>query len=179
MNIPKKAQLVRQYRYVVFSHLRLSEPTNPTKTWGDITLEQYFEDTKSDKPIAFEFLSAMRLYEHGNYAQGCHLATIRTAIKALDAGLNAYCQFRHITKEQIDAMPPKGAVGIALKTLVPREQKSKIQAAVTMYANDEKLDEVDQLADATNPAMVFQLGHALNQLYSQAMPASAVVPPPT
>lgn len=179
MNVPKRAQLIKQFSHVVFTRLRLSVPQHPEKTWADAQLEQYFEDTRQDQVVPLKFLSALRLYEDGNYAYACHLATMRTAIQALDAALNAFCKFRQLNQEKIDEMPAKGAVAIDLKTLVPREQKSKVKAIVTLYANDEKMDEFDQMCTATNAAMVFQLGHALNQLYAQASPDSAVAQPPT
>lgn len=177
MNVPRKAQLIKQYSHVVFTRLRLATPEQPGTTWADAQLEQYFEDTRQDQVVPLKFLSALRLYEDGNYAYACHLATFRTAIKALDAALNAFCQFRKVSKADIDAMAAKGAVAIDLKTLVPREKKTKVKAMVTLYANDEKMDEFDQMCTATNVAMVFQLGHALNQLYAQASPASAVASP--
>lgn len=182
-SIPKRAQLIRRYSHVVFTRLQLREPTGKAGGWAEASCEQYFEDTAQERVNQLMFLSALLLYENANYAHGAHLASLKTAIRWLNAGLEAWMTFNGVNIEEADGMPAKGSVAIDIKTLVPREQKSKLTAGVTLYANDEEVKEIDQAIRATNVAMVIQLGKALMDIYAKASPSSAVGPgfeaPPT
>lgn len=178
MSVPERAALLRRYSHVVLTRVRLCEPAprqpgHPVP-WADAQLEQYFETTATGQVTPFLMMSAMLLYPGLNYAHGCHLASLKTGIKWLNDGIEAWRATEvYVSEQALAALPPRGAVGIDIKTLVPVDQKSKITAGVTLYANDEKVDSIARAIAATNPEMLVQLGLALKDIWAKASPASA------
>lgn len=177
MSVKDKALLIKKYSHVVLTRVRLCEPAprqaGQPVPWADAGIEQYFEDCASGTVVPFLMMSAMLLYPGMNYAHGCHLSTLRTSVGWLNEGIEQWRKGASISEAEIEALPPRGAVGIDVRTLVPREQAAKIVSGVTLYANDAKVATAAQAIAATNPAMVVQLGLALKDLWAKASPASA------
>lgn len=184
MSVRDRALLIKKYSHIVLTRLRVCEPAprepGQPVPWADAQIEQYFETTENGTVTPFLLMSALLVYPGLNYAHGCHLATLKTTIQWLNHGIEQWAQAAGMDPAGFSALPPRGAVAIDIKTLVPYDkQKARITSGLTLYANDSKVATVADMIKATNPEMAVQLGHAVKDIWAKASPASAQAGPPS
>lgn len=175
-SIQSRAVMVKKYSHVVFTRIRLNAPegTITPGKWAEAQIGQWFEDLATDNVEPLMFLSAMQLYPGTSYAHSCQLRALEKAVKWLNDGLGVFLHDSGEDRSSWGALPPKGAVAIDVRTVVPREKRTKLVAGVTLYANDEKVDTVSRAVAATNPEMIVQLALGLQDVFAKASKSSAI-----